>query len=102
MTDQVMELVIYKIKPDQVENYQSNIIHHFRELVKSFDGMLDYRTYHAVKETGLFVDQVAWKDMDCAEFAAEKVKEMQQDDTYAPYLSAFEEVQFFVHLKHVA
>ncbi|MEO9964993.1 MAG: hypothetical protein ABJF11_04345 [Reichenbachiella sp.] len=102
MTDQVMELVIYKIKPNQVENYQTKIIHHFRELVKSFDGMLGYRTYHAVKEEGLFVDQVEWKNIECAEFAAEKVKEMQQDETYSPYLSAFEEVKFFLHVKHVA
>lgn len=102
MQDQVMELVIYKIKPHQVENYQSNIIYHFRELVKSFDGMLDYQTYCVIKEQGLFVDQVAWKNMDCAEFAAKKIKEMQDDELYAPYLSAFDEVQFFAHLKHVA
>ena len=102
MTDQVTELVIYKIKPNQVENYQTKIIHHFRELVKSFDGMLSYQTYHAVREEGLFVDQVVWRDLDCAEFAAEKVKEMQQDEIYAPYLSAFEEVKFFLHVKQVA
>ena len=102
MTDQVTELVIYKIKPNQVENYQTKIIHHFRELVKSFDGMLNYQTYHAVKEEGLFVDQVEWKNLECAEFAAEKVKEMQQDELYAPYLSAFDEVKFFLHVKQVA
>ncbi|UXX77769.1 hypothetical protein N7E81_10345 [Reichenbachiella carrageenanivorans] len=102
MTDQVVELVIYKIKPNQVENYQSKIIHHFRELVKSFDGMIGYKTYCAIKEEGLFVDQVEWRDLASAEFAAEKVKEMQDDEIYAPYLSAFEEVKFFLHLKHVA
>lgn len=102
MSNRVVELVIYKIKPNQIENYQARIIHHFRELVKSFDGMLSYRTYHAVREEGLFVDQVEWRNIECAEFAAEKVKELQQDEIYAPYLSAFEEVKFFLHVKQVA
>ena len=102
MKDKVLELVVYKIKPDQIQTYQQTTLNQFRELVKSFQGMLNYHTFHSVKEDGLFVDQVEWENLECAEFAAEKVKQMQKDETFGPYLSAFEEIQMFHHFKKVA
>lgn len=102
MNDKVLELVVYKIKPEQIQSYQDKTLNQFRELVKSFQGVLSYQTFHSVKEDGLFVDQVEWENLECAEFAAHKVKQVQKDETFGHYLSAFEEIQMFHHFKKVA
>ena len=102
MKDKILELVVYRIKPNQIKQYQTETLNKIRELIKNFQGMLNYATYYSVAEEGLFVDQVEWENLECAEFAAARIKELQREEPFSNYLSAFEEVIMFHHLKHVS
>ena len=96
-----MELVVYKIKPDQIENYRNSALHQFRELVRSFSGMLHYHTYGALGDSGLFVDQVQWENQESAEFAAEKIRSLQHEEPFASIFSTFEEIQLCHHFRQI-
>ena len=102
MNDKVLELVVYKIKPNQIKQFQTETLTNIKELIKNFQGMLNYATYYSVKEEGLFVDHVEWENLECAEFAAGRIKELRREEPFSHYFSAFEEVILFHHLKYVS
>ncbi|WP_162555790.1 antibiotic biosynthesis monooxygenase family protein [Reichenbachiella versicolor] len=102
MNEQVLELVVYKIKKDQIKNFQQELLQHMRDLMKNMEGMIEYKTFSSVSEDGVFVDQVRWEDLECAELASAKVKLLEKEEPFASIFGSFEEVKFFQHLKKVA
>lgn len=97
-----MELVVYKIKPDQIKNFEENKLQELRHVIQHFEGVIQYETFSALNEEGLFVDQVEWEDLACAERAASKIKILEKDEPFASIFGAFEEVKLFQHFKKVA
>ncbi len=102
MNTQILELVIYKIKPDQIRHFQAIQLKQFRDLIQNMEGLLSYETYSAMSEDGLFVDQVEWEDLACAERAAAKIKILENEEPFASIFGAFEEIKICNHFKKVA
>ena len=102
MDEQVLELVMYKVKADQIKNFEESKLHQLRDLIKEFEGLISYETFGEVNEEGLYVDQVLWRDLGCATRAAEKVKLLENDEPFASIFSVFEEMKFCQHFKKVA
>lgn len=97
--DDVIELVVYRIKPEAQKNYVSTCIEHFRQLVMSLEGFIAYEFYQGCHDRNFFVDLVHWRSLEDAENAARQVKIIQQQPDYANYLGAFEKLELFSHFK---
>ena len=72
----VLELVVYKIHNEFIENFANNQLELFRECVMGFEGVISYTTYKSHKENGVFVDLVEWNTLGDAQSAAAKVGEL--------------------------
>ncbi|MCW8877558.1 MAG: hypothetical protein OQJ89_15235 [Kangiellaceae bacterium] len=101
MTNQVLEIVVYQIKSEYIDEYRRFHLPKFKRLVSSFDGMLSYDTMVSCNEMATHVDLVKWKDLASALKAAEMVKTIQQSDEFSGYLKAFEKVVLFHHFSSV-
>jgi len=97
MSEPVVEVVIYDIKPEFIEEYRQFHLPKFRQLVESFEGMISYETLSSCNELSKHIDLVKWKDLKSAVKAAEMVKTIQQSDEFSGYLEAFESVSIFHH-----
>lgn len=93
----VLELVVYKIKDDKIDDYAGKGIEEFRSFIHQFDGLVKTQTYISDKEKGVFMDLVEWKSRNEALRAAEAFKELEKDSQYAEMLGVFEEVKLFDH-----
>ncbi|MFY0627723.1 MAG: hypothetical protein JXR07_15605 [Reichenbachiella sp.] len=102
MNDQILELVVYKIKPDQIKNFEESKLLEFRHLIKDLEGLVHYETFSALNQEGLFIDQVEWEDMGCAKRASEKIKILQDEEPFVSIFKSFEEVKLFQHFKKIA
>ena len=94
---EVVELVVYKIKPDLNENYVNVAIEVFRKLVMGFDGFISYDFYRSSRDENCFMDYVRWSSLEFAEEAARQVKLAQKAPEYKEYLEAFETLEIFNH-----
>lgn len=104
MADEVVELVVYRIKPDAKAEYVDNAIERFRRMVMAFEGFQRYDFYEGCREQNLFMDFVVWDTLEHAEAAAKAVKavkEIQKAPEYASYLEAFEKLEVFAHFKRL-
>lgn len=97
MPESVLEVVIYDIKPEYIEEYREFHLPKFRQLVETFEGLLSYETLASCNELAKHIDLVKWKDLKSAVKAAEMVKTIQQSSEFSGYLEAFESVNIFHH-----
>lgn len=97
--DNVVELVVYKIKPECVEKYSTEIIDFFRKTVMSLKGFISYEFFQNCKNENLFMDIVYWDTLENAENAAKTVKEIQKGEDFMDYINAFNGVEIFSHFK---
>ena len=93
----IVELVVYRIKPEMQDAYVTEAIEVFRKMVMKFDGFIRYDFYQNAKDANLFMDFVQWQTLEQAEAAAEAVKSIQQAPEFAGYLAAFEKLEMFSH-----
>jgi len=94
---EVVELVVYKIKPEMNRVYTGRAIEQFRKLVMGFDGFISYEFYQGCRDENTFMDLVRWTSLECAEEAARQVKILQKSPEYADYLNSFESLEIFSH-----
>ena len=99
MADEVVELVVYRIKRDAKESYVTQAIERFRHMVMQFDGFQRYEFFQGCREQNLFMDFVIWDSLAHAEAAAKAVKEIQKAPEFAPYVGAFEKLEIFAHFQ---
>ena len=102
MENQVVELVVYKVKNEYIENFQSEVIPKFRELVKGFGGIVSMQTFQCIEQQGVYYDHVVWENHKFALSAAKKFEDFQQKGENLELISWFEEVKFMDHFKQVA
>lgn len=95
----IVELVVYKIKPEISEKYASEIIDLFRKQVALFEGFISYAFFQGCKDQNTFMDFVCWNSLENANKAAIKVKQIQQNEIFKEYINAFEKVEVFNHFK---
>lgn len=100
MTHQhVIEIVIYTIKKDALEEYAQTIIREIQKMISQFEGFISFETSRDCKNPCVMMDLVYWDSYKNALNAALKFKEIQKGDQYKTYLSAFESVEVFKHFK---
>ncbi|NVJ97401.1 MAG: antibiotic biosynthesis monooxygenase [Alphaproteobacteria bacterium] len=97
----IVEIVVYRIKADAREAYVSEALERFRKLVMSFDGFIRYDVFEGCRDKNEFVDFVQWESLEQAEAAAKAVKQLQQAPEYANYLTAFEKLDIFTHVRKI-
>ena len=100
-SDTVMELVVYRLKPNAIDQYVEQDIDEFRRLVMSLDGCTSYHLLRACRDDGIFADIVVWESLDVAEAAAKAVNELQKAPKFCRYLAAFENLELFTHLRPI-
>ena len=98
---EVIELVVYRIKPEQKARYVQTAIESFRQLVMGFEGFISYGFYGGSRDENLFMDFVRWQSLEHAENAAQQVKIIQQQPAYKDYLAAFEKLEIFNHFNNL-
>ncbi|PKI16593.1 antibiotic biosynthesis monooxygenase family protein [Colwellia sp. 12G3] len=99
--NEVVELVVYKIKPEMNSVYVNSAIDKFRKLVMSFDGFISYEFYQGCRDSNMFMDYVRWSSVEFAEEAAKQVKILQKAPEYKEYIEAFDSLDIFNHFSHV-
>ena len=102
MKNEVLELVVYKVKGDQLEKFESETLFKLRNIIESFAGFVKYDTFSSVEEDGVFADYVLWENLESARFAAEKIKSLENEEPYASIFGSMEEIKIFQHFKAVA
>lgn len=102
MKNQVVELIVYKVKKEFVESFQSDIMPGFRKLISSFGGVISYQTFNSLDRDGVYFDQVVWKNSNQAFQAIEKFEKLKEDGKHEELMNWFDEVTFMDHFKLVA
>ena len=97
----IVEVVLYQIKPDKIEDYQNSALLKFQKLVREQPGFCDYQSFISCNQKGYFMDLVQWDCLDNAVAAAENVQDLQKSNEYADYLNAFERVELFHHFRSI-
>ena len=98
----IVEVVVYKIKPETTEKYATEIIDFFRKLVMSFDGFISYEFFQSCRDEQTFMDLVLWDSLKNAEIAAKRVKEIQKGKEFKDYIESFDKVEIFNHFEPIS
>lgn len=102
MKNQVVELIVYKVKKEFVDSFQSDIMPDFRKLISSFGGVVSYQTFNSLDRDGVYFDQVVWENSSQAFQAIEKFEKLKEDGKHEELMNWFDEVTFMDHFKLVA
>ena len=94
-SNEIIELVVYTIKPEMNAIYVNSAIEKFRQLVMSFEGFISYEFYQSSRNENVFMDYVRWSSLECAEEAAKQVKILQKSPEYKEYVDSFESLEIF-------
>lgn len=98
----VKELVVYRIKPDQVTNFLDKGLTELQSCVSGFPGMLGHKTLRSAKDHSIFVDWVEWDSLSSAEKASEKMDSKMKNGELPVMVASFEKVEFFDHFNSIA
>ena len=91
----VLEVVIFTVKNDQVENI-TDLRKGLYEVIKTLPGWVAFKGYKPIDDSRVFADLVTWDSYDSAQAAAQVVT---SDPRFMPYMSAIEDVTFMGHLQ---
>jgi len=91
----VIELVVYKLKADVVENFDQ-IQPQIEAELKKFPGFISFKSTRSLDDKSICVDYVEWASVEQAKDAAKKVMEMEQ---FKPMMDSIKEVIYMGHLK---
>ena len=100
-SSEVVELVVYTIKPEMNRVYVNTAIEEFRKLVMGFEGFISYEFYQSSRNRNVFMDFVRWESLKFAEEAAKQVKILQKAPEYEEYLDSFASLEIFNHFNQV-
>lgn len=100
-SNEIIELVVYTIKPEMHAIYVNSAIEKFRQLVMSFEGFISYEFYQSSRSENVFMDYVRWSSLECAEEAAKQVKILQKSPEYKEYVDSFESLEIFNHFSQL-
>lgn len=100
-SNEVVELVVYTIKPEMNSVYVSKAIEKFRKLVMGFEGFISYEFYQSSRSKNIFMDFVRWESLEFAEEAAKQVKIHQKIPEYKEYLDSFASLEIFNHFNKI-
>ena len=84
----IMELVVYKIKPEANKGY-IDVLKAVQEELKKMQGFVSYKTLKSVESEGLYTDMVEWKTLDDAKVAA---AEIEQRKPFEHFLKSFQHI----------
>lgn len=89
----VLEVVIFKVKPDSVEKI-SELRANLQNTLATFNGFVEFKGYYPMGDN-TFVDVVKWDDIGSAQVVA---KAFQQGDVrFQAYMSAIDSLIFMGH-----
>jgi quinol monooxygenase YgiN len=91
--DNVVELVVYKIKADKMDSFPA-ILDSVRNELSKMKGFISYSTYLSNKTERKFIDFVLWDTM---ENALEGAKLFSKLPEVKPFAECFEENIMFEH-----
>lgn len=100
-SNEIIELVVYTIKPEMNSVYVNTAIEKFRKLVMGFEGFISYEFYQSCRSKNIFMDFVRWESLEFAEEAAKQVKILQKSPEYNEYLDSFASLEIFNHFNQV-
>ena len=89
----VVEVVVYKIKPE-VSNGYLEVLQGVQEELKKMGGFVSYKTLKAVESDDLHVDIVAWKTLEDAKIATAQIEQMK------PFERFLKSLQHIVTMDH--
>ena len=93
MKTTVTEIVIYKLKAEQVKGYKE-----LSEIADTFagvqEGFISREVFQDKKDSTVFVDMVEWQSLELAEKAMQM---SQKDERMLPFFEATEEIISFSH-----
>lgn len=81
-------VVVYRIKPDRIEQYVSYALNNFRKLVSAYPGFLGYQCLQSDIETNLFIDIASWVSEEDAGRAMSEVEKIQYQPKFRDYKDA--------------
>lgn len=93
MKKTVVELVMYKVRPESVENH-ALLIDQVNDAVSKFPGFQSREVHQHPEDPHLFVDYVKW---DSLEQAQEAAAHMPKIEALSPFMAAIEEVKSMQH-----
>ena len=96
-TSQVVEMVVYHIKPEEVRNKEL-IVTFINKEMKTFPGFISRNVYQSSNDSTLFTDIVQWRSKEDAESAAKMV---QQSQSCSKFFSVISKVVLFDHFNSV-
>jgi len=98
---EVKEVIIYRVKPDQAESFAQEGIEGLRTFASNQPGMQRHISFRSIKQPDVFVDFVSWDSLENAEAAVAKMDELSKSDEMQDMMATFEKVEFFDHFKLV-
>lgn len=97
----IKEIVVYRIKPDQVSNFVENGLKELQTCVSGFNGVLSYNTLRSAKDHLIFVDLVEWDSLSNAEKASKQMESKMKNGELPLMVASFEKVEFFDHFNSI-
>ena len=91
--EKVVEVVIYKIKEEQVSNSKL-YIDKVNEIAKNFDGFISRTVHQSTEDSTILMDYVLWENLEDAQGAMKKMESLPEMQTF---MSSIEEVKSFNH-----
>ncbi|MDR3434307.1 MAG: hypothetical protein P4L95_20810 [Rouxiella aceris] len=93
MSSHVLELAIFKIKPE-FKGDISRLRIGLRQALKDFPGLIEFQAYEPLGD-GCYADVAKWENYECALAAANAFEA--GDQRFLPYLQAIETLTFMGH-----
>lgn len=93
MVSYVLEIVIFKVKPEFKEEI-SSIRSGLREVLEEFPGLLEFRAFTPLSDK-CYADVVKWENHECALAAGKAIAS--GDQRFVPYMQAIDTITFMGH-----
>ena len=97
-TAEVVELAIYKVRPDQLANYPAARAQ-MRAALKALSGYRSGHTFQAVSDATIFVDYFTWAGLEDAQEAARQIEHLAEAQDF---LQTIDSILVYHHLTFVA
>ncbi len=96
-TKPIKEVVAYRIKSDQVEQFLQNGLPEMRQCVTGFKGSGLYQNFQSADDPQLFIDLVEWDNLENAKKAAKLMEARMMAGEMPNMTAAFEKIEFSGH-----
>lgn len=97
-SSEALEIVVYKIKPDQLETYTKRLAE-VHELMNKLKGFKSIQTFQSQEVKTQFVDQCRWETLADAQKAAQEVNSMPE---FQSFFAMMDTVTYFDHINLIS